>query len=377
MLNDTAGAYKRSLEGRIEHVTDLQYGQHKNIFATSYSSIHKAASDGNSAGIHYFLGKKDLPRVHADDYDKFGVSALHYAAEKGYDDVLEILIDAKCPVDLPTIDGMTALMYAAKNNQLKTMENLVVNHGADLLAVNRAGMSAAHFAAQLDHIDTFHLLLKLNLVAKETAMQKIADAEMASENPEAVATDAGKAARKAMQDEKDKGASGKKDKSHNDDDSTVDSRSKPKKHKKHDSKDSKSGPTEGAMGAAKAGKVAPPGGEGGAEEADADPVDALRKKYEALLTLPDTAIVDIASRNGTRPVHIAATYNSLGVLELLLRVGAKFNEQDSAGESSLHKAARRCNTDAYKMLVAAGGYEHIKNTSRETPAELLKDNSMM
>jgi len=276
---------------------------------------------------------------------------------------------------------MTALMYAAKNNQLKSMENLVVKHGANLLAVNRAGMSAAHFAAQLDHIDTFDLLLKLNLVAKERAMQEILDAEMVAENPDAVVAAADKAARKANKDEKDKGGSGKaKEKSHYDDDSTVSSTSKPKKHKKHesiDTKGSKSGAAAAPDGSTKAGKVAPPGGKGGAEEADADPVDALRKKYEGLLTLPDTAIVDIASRNGTRPVHIAATYNSLDVLGLLLRVGAKFNEQDSAGESSLHKAARRCNTDAYKMLVAAGGYEHIKNTSRETPAELLKDNSMM
>lgn len=374
MLNDEAGAYKRSLEGRIEHVTDLQYGQHKNIFATSYSSIHKAASDGNATGVHFFLGKKEKPRVYADDYDKFGIAAIHYAAEKGYDSIIGILLSAGCPVDCPTVDGMTALMYAAKNNQLATMEDLVVNRGANIMAVNRAGMSAAHFAAQLDHLETFEMLLKLNVIAKDRCMQEIADAEMLAENPDAVAADADKAARKAKKEEKNTEGSGKAP-AHNDDDSTVASDAKPKKSKKRDSKTDKNGgaPT----GAPKSGKVAPPGGEGGAAEADEDPVEALRKKYAPLLSLPDTAIVDIASKNGTRPIHIAATYNSLQVLELLIRVGALLNEADSSGENSLHKAARRCNTDAYKMLVAAGGYAHVKNTSRETPEELLKDNSMM
>jgi ankyrin repeat protein len=384
MLNDAEGAYKRSLEGRIAHVTDLQYGKHLNIFATSYSSIHKAAADGNESGIRYFLERDEKPKVYPDDYDKFGIAAIHYAAEKGYDVIINVLIEAGCPVDLPTTDGMTALMYAAKNNQLKTMDLLVLTHKASLLAINRAGMSAAHFAAQLDHVDTFEKLLQLNVAMKEIATQEIADAEMLAENPDAVAANADKAARKAQKDASDRkaldkigsgGASGKGS-GPADDASTASGESHEKRTKKKDKKadakasEKKAGPGAGA-------KVGPIGGVDGTQDPDANPADELRKRYTELLNLPDTAIVDIPSRNGTRPIHIAATYNSLRVLALLIKTGAKLNAQDTAGENSLHKAARRCNTDAYKMLVAAGGYEDVRNTSRETAKELLKDNSLI
>ena len=81
MLNDDAGAYRRTIEGRIAHNVDLQYNQHKNLFATSYSTLHKAAGDGSESGIHYFLGLKKKPRIHADDYDKFGICPIHYAGK--------------------------------------------------------------------------------------------------------------------------------------------------------------------------------------------------------------------------------------------------------------------------------------------------------
>jgi ankyrin repeat protein len=386
MLNDKEGAYKRSLEGRIAHVTDLQYGQHQNIFATSYSSIHKAAADGNDAGIHYFLGLKTKPRVHVDDYDKFGICAIHYAAEKGYNHIVDLLVSKGCPVDIPTTDGMTPFMYAAKNNRLETMESLVINHRADTIAVNRAGMTAAHFAAQLDHVDAFETLLKLNALAKERAMDEIAAAEMAAENPDEVAAEADKKARAQLKKShetapaKGEGGSGKaehkkggaKASAHADDDASVGSHSS-----FSSSMAGLKAPVLEGGAKAKEGKVAAPGGADGSEEIDANPADVLRRKYEALLRLPDTAIVDIPSRNGTRPVHIAATYSSLRCLQLLIRVGANFNSQDTAGENALHKAARRCNTDAYKLLLAAGGQENVKNTSRESALELLKDASFI
>ena len=68
---------------------------------------------------------------------------------------------------------------------------------------------------------------------------------------------------------------------------------------------------------------------------------AMREAYMEQINLPDTAIVDIASLNKTRPVHIAATYNSLNVLEFLIANGADINAQDTAGENSLHKVRLR------------------------------------
>ena len=62
----------------------------------------------------------------------------------------------------------------------------------------------------------------------------------------------------------------------------------------------------------------------------------------------------------TRPIHIAATYNALKVTEFLIGIGAEINAPDTAGETSMHKAGRRGNHDAYKMLKAAGGLENKK-----------------
>jgi ankyrin repeat protein len=357
MLNDEAGAYRRSLEGRIEHNFDLQYNQNKNLFATGYSTIHKAACDGAESGIVFFLDKKSKPRVNVDDYDKFGICPIHYSAERGYDSCVKLLLKRGCNIDVPTTDGMTAFMYACKNNRLSTMRMLCENK-ADLLAVNRAGMSCAHFAAQLDHLEVFTLLVELNKAAKDAALADIADLEMAIENPDQAAADADKKARKEQHEKSEK----ERNKSEADiaDDATAVSsttastaQTKEKEKKKEKKKTA------------------------GAPDLDEDPVETLRKKYEKLINLPDTAIVDIPSRNMTRPVHIAATYNGLKVLEFLIGIGAQINAPDTAGETSMHKAARRGNHDAYKMLKAAGGLEGVKNTSRETPLELLKDASMI
>lgn len=365
LLNDKAGAYRRSLEGRIEHNKDLQYNQHKNLFATGYSTIHKAACDGSESGIVYFLEKKSKPRINADDYDKFGICPIHYAAERGYNDAVKLLVKRGCAVDVATMDGMTAFMYACKDNQLSTMRMLCDNK-ADLLAVNRAGMSSAHFAAQLDHVEVFELLIELNKEAKERALQEIADLEMAVENPDQAAAEADKKARReqaAADVKKEAEGEKKEDPDDFDDDkslasaSTAASKKKDKKDKKEDK-----------------GK---PGHLSGAPDIDEDPVEALRKKYEYMINLPDTAIVDIPSKNGTRPIHIAATYNALKVIDFLIKTGAEINATDTAGETSMHKAARRGNHDAYKLLKAAGGYENVKNTSRETALELLKDASMI
>jgi ankyrin repeat protein len=406
MLNDKAGAYRRSLEGRIEHNKDLQYNQHKNLFATGYSTIHKAACDGSESGIVYFLDRKEKPRINVDDYDKFGICPIHYAAERGYNDAITLLLKRGCNIDVPTMDGMTPFMYACKDNRLSTMR-LLCDAKADLLAVNRAGMSCAHFAAQLDHIDVFELLVQLNIEAKERALTEIADLEMAVENPDQAAAEADKKARREQHAaELKKEAEGEKKAGADDidDDATI-ATAETSNSKK--SKDSKGGGDKGK-----------PGLVSGAPDLDEDPVEALRKKYETMINLPDTAIVDITSRNGTRPIHIAATYNALKVIEFLIKTGADINAQDTAGESSMHKAARRGNHDAFKLLKAAGGYvfcsillpsflvfvmslslslplssnqstqyshhllqhyryENVRNTSRETALELLKDASMI
>lgn len=173
-----------TVEERIRHNKDLQYNQNQNLFAVLYSTIHKAAMDNSVSGILWFLQGNFKPRIHVDDFDRFRVCPIHYAAERGADDAVRCLLENHCEVDVKSGDGQTALMYAAKEGRLSTMR-LLFEHGASLPAVNRAGMSAAHFAAQSDRVETFALLIELNILLKARLIQEIEEAEIAASDPTA------------------------------------------------------------------------------------------------------------------------------------------------------------------------------------------------
>ena len=48
LIKEGAG---KTVEERVEYNKDLEYNKHANLFAVSYSSIHKAACDGSVSGI--------------------------------------------------------------------------------------------------------------------------------------------------------------------------------------------------------------------------------------------------------------------------------------------------------------------------------------
>lgn len=176
-----------TIEDRIAHLKDLEYNKHAHIFACGYSSIHKAAADGSVAGIKWFLEKKGgkEKKIKPDEYDKASICPIHYAAEHGQFDVVEVLLESGCKVDVKTGDGKTALMYACKGNQVKIIDLLLAN-GARIWEVNNSGMSAFHFAAQGDHkqsiinlVDLFNKL-KVEASLEDEAGEKADEAGAAS-----------------------------------------------------------------------------------------------------------------------------------------------------------------------------------------------------
>uniref|UniRef100_V9IHE3 Protein phosphatase 1 regulatory subunit 12A n=1 Tax=Apis cerana TaxID=7461 RepID=V9IHE3_APICE len=60
-------------------------------------------------------------------HPKSGATALHVAAAKGYIDVMEILLQARCDVNAQDFDGWTPLHAAAHWGQLEACELLVEN----------------------------------------------------------------------------------------------------------------------------------------------------------------------------------------------------------------------------------------------------------
>ena len=342
----------KTVEERVAYNKDLEYNKHANLFAVSYSTIHKAACDGSVSGIKYFMSLKSKPRIRIDDLDKFGLRPIHYAAERGYNDAVSTILSFKCPVDAPTVDGMTAMMYAGKDGRLDTLRLLFENK-ANLQAVNRAGMSIAHFAAQNDFVDVFGLLLELNVQNKEAILKQIEEAEINAENAPMAAAQ-GKTAGSGGGSNKEKSQPTAASKTPADSDSDKDS-------------DDDSQTVESA---AKSGAPALVLDD---DDEDIDDAERLRRQFREMLNLPDTAIIDIPSKNGTRPIHIAATFNAMKTVNFLISKGAALNATDSAGETALHKAARKSNFDVYRALLAGGAHDHVKNLSRETPKELLAD----
>jgi hypothetical protein len=81
------------------------------------------------------------------------MSAIHYAAERGFDHVIEMLAEKGSDVNVRNGNGNTALMLAAKAGYPKTVD-VLYGLGADLMAGNAGGQTAAHFAIQSDHVST-------------------------------------------------------------------------------------------------------------------------------------------------------------------------------------------------------------------------------
>mmetsp|Transcript_43389 Transcript_43389/g.86212 ORF Transcript_43389/g.86212 Transcript_43389/m.86212 type:complete len:252 (-) Transcript_43389:77-832(-) len=73
-----------------------------------------------------------------------GMTALHFAADRGYDEVAEFLLRSGARVDELDGSGQTALMYAVSCENKNTVE-LLLRHGADPYIRNRDGQCVKDF----------------------------------------------------------------------------------------------------------------------------------------------------------------------------------------------------------------------------------------
>ena len=90
--------------------------------------------------------------------DSFGLTALHYAAEKGSSNMVELLISHGAEPTIADDCGMTALHRAAEKGHENTAKFLLA-HNADVDALTFDGWTALHVAASEGHTNTVALLV--------------------------------------------------------------------------------------------------------------------------------------------------------------------------------------------------------------------------
>ncbi len=98
---------------------------------------------------------------------KYGMTALMFAASHGRVAMIDWLVEHKADLELRTDRGDTALLMAAGNKQPDAVAKLLAL-GADVHAKNSYGWSALHFAAQDNQVRSMELLIQNGAQVQDT-----------------------------------------------------------------------------------------------------------------------------------------------------------------------------------------------------------------
>ena len=122
-----------------------------------------------------------LPREVTDSANTDGMTALHFAAQRGNKAIVQSLLENGADIKAQeALLSKSALHFAAENGDLDTVKYLA-EHGADLLDKDIYGATALHYAAKNNRLDIIKYLVskKMDYTAKDvrgwSAMHYAAD----------------------------------------------------------------------------------------------------------------------------------------------------------------------------------------------------------
>lgn len=122
-------------------------------------SIHQelvlSAKRGDPVGVWAALASGAAP----DFTDRFGNTALIFAARDGHLDIAEILIDYGATVDWQDDEWVTPLILAASRNHPEVV-TLLINHGAKLAIKDQWGRTALDYAERRGSDDPIAVMLR-------------------------------------------------------------------------------------------------------------------------------------------------------------------------------------------------------------------------
>ena len=135
----------------------------------------KIADDEGSTCLHYAAGgdcsKKVLQTLiecggDVNVTNKTNKSPLIIACQKGKTDVVHVLLDAGADPSVADTTGNTCLHYASlAGNCSKQVLQTVIDHGADVNAINKMNASPLSFACSRGNADAINVLLKAGAYA--------------------------------------------------------------------------------------------------------------------------------------------------------------------------------------------------------------------
>ena len=120
-----------------------------------------AAYNGNSDLVDLLINKYNLDvnkRVKTKDKYTNDSTALHFAAIKGYEKALKVLLESGADVNAQSQNRDTALILAAMNGRLGTAK-ILIQAGADINVKNKDNYTALQFARKNRFVDMINLLL--------------------------------------------------------------------------------------------------------------------------------------------------------------------------------------------------------------------------
>ncbi len=100
------------------------------------------------------------PQININHPDSHGMTALHWAAAQGYNDIIKLLLDFGANINPQNAQGNTPLHLAARNGNLSTVR-LLLARGANVTMVNRQGQTPLALARQ------YHRSAIVDLLARE------------------------------------------------------------------------------------------------------------------------------------------------------------------------------------------------------------------
>jgi len=139
----------------VRQVLDVRPGDISLINAQGLSPLSQACKEGCLKLVELLLKEDDLD---VNEIDVSGNTCLHFAAGKGDDDIIKLLISQGAAVNLVNRNGDTPLFWAVGNNHISSAK-LLIEHGAKVNQKNEYGWTSLHISAYKGYLRMTDLLI--------------------------------------------------------------------------------------------------------------------------------------------------------------------------------------------------------------------------